>query len=185
MIVPKSMHRAAQGFREFVVEFQDSQLAYQAGSVAKLSPYTPYSGVTVPTTYTGWRDPPNAIVPPNGGPSIITGGEPGSRTLNYRNEPIPHCVAVPPKPDPGADKSATDMAHVFRSIERSDPAMNKQPAGPIAPASPFNFPEIFTDAQPFDPFTPFLRAYENDRVQIRVLVGAHHEPLYAGGWATG
>ena len=109
-------------------------------------------------------------------PSIVSGGEPGTRTLNYRNEPIPHRVAVPPTPDPSADKSATDLAHVFRSIERSDPAMNKQPTGPIAPASPFNFPQVFTDAQPFDPFTPLMPMYENDRVQIRVLVGADHEP---------
>ena len=29
--------------------------------------------------------------------------------------------------------------------------------------------------QPGDPFTPLLRAYENDKVQIRMLVGAHEE----------
>jgi len=29
--------------------------------------------------------------------------------------------------------------------------------------------------QPQDPFTPLLRVYPNDRVQIRALVGAHEE----------
>ena len=29
--------------------------------------------------------------------------------------------------------------------------------------------------KPGDPFTPLLRAYENDKVQIRILVGAHEE----------
>ena len=29
--------------------------------------------------------------------------------------------------------------------------------------------------QPGDPFTPLLRAYENDQVQIRILVGAQEE----------
>ena len=31
------------------------------------------------------------------------------------------------------------------------------------------------ECKPGDPFTPLLRAYENDKVQIRILVGAHEE----------
>ena len=37
------------------------------------------------------------------------------------------------------------------------------------------YPQPFTGAEGFDPYTPLLRAYENDRVHIRALVGAHHE----------
>jgi len=34
---------------------------------------------------------------------------------------------------------------------------------------------LTSDVQPGDPFTPLLRAYEDDPVQIRILVGAHEE----------
>ena len=37
------------------------------------------------------------------------------------------------------------------------------------------YPLAFAGAEDFDPYTPLLRAYENDRVHIRSLVGAHHE----------
>ena len=179
MIVPDNVRRAGEGYREFVLEFQDSQLAYLAGSVTKLSPYTPYAGSTTPATYKGWTDFNNAVVPPTGPiagvsvPSIITGGEPGGRTVNYRNEPIPYRLLAPSNPadlNPAPDPFATDLAHAFRSITRKDNAVNRQPSGPIATSSPFLFPGPFTDAQPLDPYTPLLRAYENDRVQIRTLV---------------
>ena len=88
-------------------------------------------------------------------------------------------VLAPSNPadlNPSPDPFATDLAHAFRSITRKDNAVNRQPSGPIATGSPFLFPGPFTDAQPLDPYTPLLRAYENDRVQIRTLVGAHHLP---------
>src|SRR5205807_1563949 len=34
----------------------------------------------------------------------------------------------------------------------------------------------YLDAGNFDPYTPLLRAYENDDVQVRVLIGAHFLP---------
>ena len=37
---------------------------------------------------------------------------------------------------------------------------------------PTFYPALTNDLTPKDPWTPLLRAYENDRVQIRVLVGA-------------
>ena len=40
---------------------------------------------------------------------------------------------------------------------------------------PTFYPPLTADVQPGDPFTPLLRAYENDPVQIRILVGAHEE----------
>jgi manganese oxidase len=185
LIVPDKVRHAGEGYREFVLEFQDSQLAYQPGSVTKLSAYTPYPGPTTPTTYKGWTDFSNAILPPTGttagasAPSIITGGEPGGRMVNYRSEPIPYRVNAPTNAadlNPAPDPFAADLAHAFRSITRKDNALNRQPTGPIASGSPFSFPPPFTGAQGQDPYTPLLRVYENDRVQIRALVGAHHEP---------
>ncbi len=183
LIVPDKVRHAAAGYREFVLEFQDSQLAYLSGSVTKLSPYTPYPGSTTPATYKGWTDAANAVVPPGtattSSPSIITGGEPGGRTVNYHDEPIPYRLLPPSNPsdvNSTPDPFASDLAHAFRSISRKDNVVNRQPAGPIATGSPFLFPGPFTGAGPLDPYTPLLRAYENDRVQIRTLVGAHHEP---------
>ena len=87
-------------------------------------------------------------------------------SVNYRNEPVALRVR-----DPGTNKQATglagDLSHVYRSnVLRADRRFNVQP----------NFyPPLTADVQPGDPFTPLLRAYENDPVQIRILVGAHEE----------
>jgi manganese oxidase len=181
LIVPTVSGRDDQASREFVLEFQDFQLAYQPGSVTKPVPYARYpQGSAPPAAGWGWVDAANAIAAPqvNGGPVgptiISTPPDPGSRSLNYRSEPIPFRVAqagAPTAPIP----ANLDLAHVFRSIERDDLALNVQPTGPIAKNSPFQFPGGFAGAGPFDPYTPLLRAYEDDRVQIRVLVGAHHD----------
>ena len=40
---------------------------------------------------------------------------------------------------------------------------------------PTFYPPLTQGIQPGDPFTPLLRAYEDDRVEIRILVGAHEE----------
>ena len=127
-------------------------------------PYSPYAGPIRPAALHGaGRDPANAIVRPARRPaqwpehSSAARGT-GHRTLNYRNEPIPFRVARTAHARPGADKSATDLAHAFRSIERVDPDLNKQPAGPIAPvvAVPLS-PSPSRAPSRFDPYTPLLR----------------------------
>jgi hypothetical protein len=40
---------------------------------------------------------------------------------------------------------------------------------------PTFYPPLTQGVQPGDPFTPLMRAYEDDKVQIRILVGAHEE----------
>src|SRR5262249_21145671 len=50
--------------------------------------------------------------------------------------------------------------------------INSSCAGPNC----FAFPAAFAGADTTDPYTPLLRAYEGDRVQIRTLVGAHMAP---------
>src|SRR6185369_3602834 len=37
------------------------------------------------------------------------------------------------------------------------------------------YPPLTGGVQPGDPYTPLFRAYEQDRVQVRILVGAHEE----------
>jgi hypothetical protein len=152
-------------------------------------------------SYTGWSDPPNAInapvsgaspQPPLPNPRLVSDFGNGTFSLNYRNEPLPLRVAYPSSGPLGtADGAALDLSHVFRSIPRVDPAMSAQPVAgsPLNPACTgpgcFKFPvdcRVQKAGQgpadgcgvlPVDPYTPLLRAYENDNVQIRVLAGAH------------
>src|SRR5918997_2494235 len=90
----------------------------------------------------------------------------GTMSVNYRNEPVALRVR-----DPFTNKQAAGLAgnlsHVLRSnVPRADGQFNVQP----------NFyPPLTADVQPGDPFTPLLRAYEDDQVQIRILGGAHEE----------
>ena len=128
---------------------------------------------------------------------VSTGGLVGTYSLNYRNEPIPHRVnrgdvsGFDAGLTPDEKALAEDLAFAFASIPRNDVRMNSQPAVDtqidngnacppfegvgVHPAQPFCYPkvELTPGMGPTDPFTPLLRAYENDNVQIRTLVGAH------------
>ena len=57
-------------------------------------------------------------------------------------------------------------------------ACQPQPSCPVvwAPGKPFCFEQPFPAAEPTDPYTPLMRAYQGDKVQIRNLVGAHMAP---------
>ena len=140
------------------------------------------ASVYLPDMEPGWSDPTHAINSPSGTaptPVIISSSANGTYSLNYRNEPLPSRVnqvgsGTPPP-------NSTDLSYAFSSIQRSDSHLNVQPTAgtPIAPGSGFNFPPPLvppggpTSAQGVDPFTPLLRAYQGDKVQIRTLVGAH------------
>src|ERR1051326_340644 len=133
-------------YREFMLEYQDLQLAYLAGS--KTAPN--------PARDQGWRDPAHAInattfsfnnqVMPR---LVSTGNIPitGTMSVNYRNEPISFRIGTPMPGNPNPDLSY---------------AFDNQAALKGDPNSP----------NP-DPITPLLRAYQGDNVQVRVLVGAH------------
>jgi len=110
-------------------------------------------------------------------PEAISADDPGFMSLNYRTEPLALRVR-----DPVTNMQATnpdirgDLSHAFRSdlgvdalgmpVLRADPDMNQQPVF---------YPPLTADVRPGDPFTPIMRAYENDRVQMRLLVGAQEE----------
>jgi hypothetical protein len=122
-------------------------------------------------------------------PAIITGGPgSGSAVTNYRTEPVPLRVATPPPSNISVGQAGDcvpatesgDLSHVYRSICRKDQQLNRQPRGPFtnpqsaacSSAAPC-FPGGFLGADDVDPYTPLLRAYEGDRVQVRLLAGAH------------
>ncbi len=138
-IVTKDNANKDVSYREFMLEFQDFQLAY---AIASTGTVTPPITQPDPNPNKGWMDPAYAI---NGRPSpqlISTGVKPppGTQSVNYLNEPIAWRVG-----------KFGDMSYAYDSSFKQ--ASNLPPNG--------------------DPITPLLRAYQNDRVQIRVLVGAH------------
>ena len=165
----------ATSYREFLLEFADYQLAYEAGGGIDAK------GNPIP-------DPARAIGPPvkdevglpfivekaadcPGGaplpcPEAVSSADPGTMSVNYRNEPVALRVRNP-STNTQAAGDAGDLSHVYRSdVLRSDTRLNSQPTF---------YPALTPDIEAGDPFTPLLRAYENDPVQIRILVGAHEE----------
>ncbi|HEY0379747.1 MAG TPA: hypothetical protein VGC87_22700 [Pyrinomonadaceae bacterium] len=127
-------------YREFTLEFQDFQLAYEAAS-SKCNNCQPISGPSSDPGQ-GYMDPNFAILPPPTPQLISTvlGRGPGTHSVNYLNDPLPFRVGQFGDPSNAYDSSVKI-------------ASNAPPIG--------------------DPVTPLMRAYQGDRVQIRVLVGAH------------
>jgi len=144
--------------------------------------------VYTPDMSPGWADPANAVAAPRANPTtprpqLISFGTIGTYSVNYRNEPLPLRVAREVKGSP----EATDLAFAYASMKRGDDDLNVQPMGPINPG--YKPPEAFKDRpryifkwpqapislgmENFDPFTPLMRTYANDRVQVRALAGAH------------
>jgi hypothetical protein len=100
-----------------------------------------------------------------GCPEIISADDPGTFSVNYRNEPIPLRVRNPAT-NTQASGEAGDLSLVYKSIRRTDTDLNN-----IGP-----YPDPLTDdVAPEDPFTPILRTGDGDRVQVRIFVGAHEE----------
>jgi hypothetical protein len=152
----------AESYREFLLEFADFQLAYDGARPvnppAKNEPGLPF--LLEPAE----KCPGSSFTPPC--PEAIAAADVGTMSVNYRNEPVALRVR-----DPGTNKQAAglagDLSHVYRSnVLRADTRFNSQP---------MFYPPLTADVQPGDPFTPLLRAYEDDPVQIRILVGAHEE----------
>lgn len=162
-------------YREFNVQVADFSLAYTDAHQG-LGP-NPAEAVNPPGKFE-----PNPILPdllrppvarnacPNDSlppcPEVISADDPGTMLVNYRNEPLALRVR-----NPGSNTQATgeagDLSLAFASnVTRADADFNVQP----------NFyPALTNDVQNGDPFTPLMRAYEDDRVQVRILVGAHEE----------
>jgi hypothetical protein len=167
----------AQSFREFMFEFADFQHAYLAGRGGDAANPIPDPGFAInppgrieiglpflfrPPVNPG--DCPGGVAPPC--PEAISSADVGTMVANYRNEPVPLRVRDP-NTNTQAAGDAGDLSKVYMSnIVRADPLLNVQPTF---------YPPLTGGVQPGDPFTPLLRAYENDKVQVRILVGAHEE----------
>lgn len=178
------LNGGADAYREFLFEFQDYQLAYKDGSggdAAKPVP-DPEGSINPParhevplsalsTALLVRPDGVNNLCPgnvPAPCPEAVSADDVGTMTVNYRNEPIPLRVRNP-LTNTQATGDAGDLSMVFRSnVVRADPLMNVQPDF-------FNGAKLTGGVQPGDPFTPLLRVYENDKVQIRAMVGATEE----------
>jgi manganese oxidase len=220
-ILFKSAAGQADNYREFALEWGDTQHAYTQSSRHRPDcyRYTRPDGVVVeqnpadfnciplaPTQkYYGWADPahvlnclncppqpraqnPQSLVPNLPGsapwppqPLLVTDFGAGMISMNYRGEPLPMRVFAPLVTNPAAAPDAADLSAAYRSIERLDPAYSVQPT-PGAQINPqcsgagcFTFPvnPISAGMGPLDPYTPLLHAYEGDKVQVRLLAGAH------------
>lgn len=170
---------AEPDFREFLLEFGDFQLAYEEDSapcrfdagMQALRCDDPNDAVNPPgRKEIGIPDLlarpdvcPGNVSPPC--PEIISADDPGTMSLNYRQEPVALRVRNPAT-NGQATGNAGDLSFAFANLTRDDAALNVQP----------NFYAPLTaDHRAKDPFTPLLRSYDNDRIQIRILVGAHEE----------
>jgi hypothetical protein len=166
---------AANSHREFLFEFADFQLAYQAGAGVGVDgkPIADPQRVINPPIIEEVGLPflvENGMVCPGGVPApcpeAISAADQGTMSVNYRNEPVPLRVRDP-YTNTQAFGAPGDLSKVYKSnITRADPQFNVQPTF---------YPALTKGVQPGDPFTPLLRVYENDKVQIRILVGAHEE----------
>ncbi len=160
----------AESFREYLIEFQDFHLAYYKDGGIK-------NGVPVP-------DPENAINPPakqeenlpiniekiplgdpcpDGRnsppcPEAISAADPGTMTVNYRNEPIALRVWNPATRAQTVG-AAGDLSMAFRSnVTRALPELNQPPSAWAAKP-------LSSGVLTGDPATPLMRAYQKDNVK--------------------
>lgn len=141
----------ADSYREFALEFQDFQLAYQVKQLPGQPPakYSNPATPPDPNPSKGYRDRAYAIGAPgspteDSHPTLISTLNAGTQSVNYLNEPIPWRAQVI---DP-VNFPFGDLSNAFDS-------------------------NIVGPALTGDPLTPILRAYQGDKVQVRLLVGAH------------
>lgn len=112
----------------------------------------------------------------NGAPyaSLVSTRSNGTYSLNYRNEPAQLRKHLANK---SGVKPWNDLAYLYSSpkmqpVKPPDgaPALTTQPAPQLLE------PYIDGGPQRTDPFTPLIRGYPGDKIQIRTLVGAHLQP---------
>ncbi|MET0649895.1 MAG: hypothetical protein ABW208_25075, partial [Pyrinomonadaceae bacterium] len=160
-------------FREFLLEFADFQLAYKkgGGGTAAHPVPDPANVINPPArkeiglpylVEPAPKCPGTNLAPPC--PEAISAIGHGTMSVNYRNEPLALRVF---NPNTGGQTAGIpgDLSHAYRSLtNRAINELNYQP-----------IPRLTQGVRLGDPATPLLRAFENDKVRIRVLVGAHEE----------
>ena len=135
--------KVSDTYREFALEYQDLALAYQYPTTFSPKPEVGYRAYAPGAANHGI--PVNPPGPRDTPTLISTGGTPlpGTQNVNYLSEPIVWRY----------QGECQDFSQVFRSDCRFVGTDPKTALG--------------------DPKTPLMRAYENDKVQVRLLVGAH------------
>jgi hypothetical protein len=148
--------------REFMLEQQDFHLAYRADN----TPVNPPGRVEIGLPFL--VEPPAVPMP-----EAISADDVGTFTINYRNEPLAHRIRDPSGSDANGSNgvqaagAAGDIAYAYRSdVDRADDRFDVQPTF---------YPPLTNDVAPGDPFTPLMRAYEGDKVTVRMLWGATEE----------
>ncbi|HEV2851479.1 MAG TPA: multicopper oxidase domain-containing protein [Thermoanaerobaculia bacterium] len=159
-------------YREFLLAFNDDQPAYPQEATsypnAPLAINPPVKNevelaVSNDLLQRATSCPGNVAAPC---PEAVTAADIGTMTVNYRNEPVALRV-FDPATQTQAASTLGDLSYPFSSrVNRVDARLNVQPTF---------YQPLTNSLLDKDPYTPLLRAYENDRVQIRVLVGGHEE----------
>ena len=161
---------ADSSYREFNLEFSDFVPAYKAEATG-IGPH-PKHAINPPGKEHG---DPHALYKrpetcPNGTPApcpeIVSADDPGTMLVNYRNEPLALRLRDPATNRQAAGDAGDASLAFSSSVRRADPQFNAQPTF---------YPALTKGMLAGDPFTPLLRAYENDKVQVRVLVGGQEE----------
>ncbi|MGR8931873.1 MAG: copper oxidase [Gammaproteobacteria bacterium] len=156
----------SEPYREFLLEMGDFSLAYRSQEEGN-TPVNPPAKVEVDVHNLLAVAPTCPGGAPRPCPEAISLDDPGTMTVNYRNEPVALRVHDPATGGQTAGE-AGDLAHAFESrTDRAIAQLNTQPQ--------FFVQSLTEDLLPGDPFTPMLKAYAGDRVQIRILQGAHEE----------
>ncbi|HVE78353.1 MAG TPA: hypothetical protein VNA89_05810 [Gemmatimonadaceae bacterium] len=162
----------ALSFREFLVEYQDFAPAYRPGKEGlgpdpeRVINPPAKKEIGLPLLVEAAKICPNFDAPPC--PELVSASDIGTMTVNYRNEPVALRIRDP-QTNKQAAGDAGDLSWVFSSsakITRADAAFNTQPTW---------YPKLSSGVQPTDPYTPLMRAYEGDRVQMRMLIGGDEE----------
>ncbi|MBF6651258.1 copper oxidase, partial [Methylobacter sp. BlB1] len=159
IIEPKNGDKA---YREFLLEMGDFSLAYRNDETPVNPPAKEEAGLhdllrVAPTC-------PGGV--PRPCPEAISADDPGTMTVNYRNEPI--ALRVNNGANGQTPGRAGDLSFAFESLtDRAIPALNSQPD--------FFAQPLTRDVLPGDPFTPLLKTFAGDKVQVRILMGAHEE----------
>jgi hypothetical protein len=175
-----------KSYREFALAWADTQLVYN--NVSKTQPDCYPTPPRAPNCvkvkqYMGWADTKtvsgvtvtNAVNPPSSSfaPLVISDFGSGTFSMNYRNEPLPLRLN-------NSDPQGSDAAWAYASIQGRTGGFSAQPVAgsQINPDCKdsiycFTYPKTaISDGMKLeDPYTPLLRAYPQDPVQIRLLAG--------------
>lgn len=151
-----------EAYREFLLEMGDFSLAYRNDG----TPVNPPGKQEANLHDLIERSPTCLGGAPRPCPEAISADDPGTMTVNYRNEPI--ALRVNNGANVQTPGRAGDLSFAFESrTDRAIAALNSQPD--------FFAQPLTRDVLPGDPFTPLLKAFAGDKVQVRILMGAQEE----------